>query len=300
VPRPLRFASSLVIAAAIFALPAKALAGGGWVPDPQSGYVGIAFTDKFSNAAWDARGDSTTAAEETAMGDDLKYISLSGEIGIVDRVCLLFSVPYLYAREGQDTGSGFSDLLFGGKVSIIDGQLPLAASVVARVPWLYDRGGAYRRYDSPEDAAAHRLSNQWRGLLKYDVAFTLHASTSFLEGRGWATLEPAILFRTGAPSHALPVGAEVGYRPFDALPLDLKVFSALSLSFHDSHPSSAGDRFSASPSFDFNDASMWKIGASLLVRPWLGLIVEGGYDQWIWGRSARMYHEPFISIGWIF
>ena len=28
-----------------------------------------------------------------------------------------------------------------------------------------------------------------------------------------------------------------------------------------------------------------------------GTTIELGYNQWVWGESARRYHEPFLSIG---
>jgi hypothetical protein len=42
---------------------------------------------------------------------------------------------------------------------------------------------------------------------------------------------------------------------------------------------------------------MARVGVSLLVpvdsqkRWW----IEGGYNKWVWGKSARQYDEPFVS-----
>jgi hypothetical protein len=46
---------------------------------------------------------------------------------------------------------------------------------------------------------------------------------------------------------------------------------------------------------------MGRIGGGLIVPLPLGpgrnWNVEVGYNKWIWGRSARTYQEPYISIG---
>ncbi|MEJ2086291.1 MAG: hypothetical protein P8Y44_11525, partial [Acidobacteriota bacterium] len=59
------------------------------------------------------------------------------------------------------------------------------------------------------------------------------------------------------------------------------------------------DRFGARPGFNFNDASMGRVGASFLLPfgkegKWS---VTAGYNVWVWGRSARQYQEPFVNIG---
>ena len=64
-------------------------------------------------------------------------------------------------------------------------------------------------------------------------------------------------------------------------------------------PRRPDDRFGSSASNNFNDASMGRLGVSLLVpldrnQRWY---VEAGYNQWVWGRSARRYQEPFLSLG---
>jgi hypothetical protein len=295
----------LLLMPSVFAIGIErdAAAGGGWVPAPAGGYVNLAFVDKASSSGWDARGRSTSSASDAATNrDDLKFIALSSEFGVVPGVSALVVVPFLIGREGRmdplDEGIGFSDLFLGGKVAILEGATAIAGSVIARVPWLYDTGGPYRRFDSFQDQANHKLSSQWRGLLKYDLAFTVHGSMS-LADRGWVSLEPGIVLRTGAPSHAATTSAEVGYAFIESLPLALKLFSYVSLSLHTNREPLQDDRFQSSLVYDFNDSSMWKVGASVLWRPYRALWVEGGYSRWVWGRSAREYQEPFVSIGWM-
>src|SRR5207247_816099 len=59
------------------------------------------------------------------------------------------------------------------------------------------------------------------------------------------------------------------------------------------------DRFGASATNNFNRASYLKLGASAIVpfgsnKEWSA---EVGYNQWVWGRSARRYKEPYVSLG---
>src|SRR5437773_732675 len=119
----------------VFGAERQCAAGGGWVAAPGSGYVSLGFTDKFSSSGWDKNGRSTSASTDSATNkDDLKFISLSSEIGIVPGVSALVVVPYLIGHEGHmdplDHGSGFSDLYLGGKVAILEGAFALAESVV--------------------------------------------------------------------------------------------------------------------------------------------------------------------------
>jgi hypothetical protein len=59
------------------------------------------------------------------------------------------------------------------------------------------------------------------------------------------------------------------------------------------------DRFGCSARNCFPDASNMVLGAALFQdlggeRQWW---VEVGWNQWIWGRSARKYEEPYLTIG---
>ncbi|MDQ2871069.1 MAG: hypothetical protein M3S32_10020 [Acidobacteriota bacterium] len=49
---------------------------------------------------------------------------------------------------------------------------------------------------------------------------------------------------------------------------------------------------------DFSAASMLRLGASVIVPLGRRFDVEAGYAQWVWGRSAREYLEPYFSIGY--
>jgi hypothetical protein len=43
---------------------------------------------------------------------------------------------------------------------------------------------------------------------------------------------------------------------------------------------------------------MLRLGVSVIVPLGRRFDVEAGYAQWVWGRSAREYREPYFSIGY--
>ncbi len=46
---------------------------------------------------------------------------------------------------------------------------------------------------------------------------------------------------------------------------------------------------------------MARVGAGLIVPLWnTRTTLELGYNQWIWGQSARQYDEPYLSLGYLF
>jgi hypothetical protein len=108
-------------------------------------------------------------------------------------------------------------------------------------------------------------------------------------------------WRTGAPADQIPASLEAGY-PIPRLGgIAVKGQVLWVWSLHNDSPRQADDRFGGSSTFSFNDASMGRLGGGLIVPLPLGpgrnWNVEVGYNKWIWGRSARTYQEPYISIG---
>ena len=96
----------------------------------------------------------------------------------------------------------------------------------------------------------------------------------------------------------MPVYAEVGY-PLPWWGMAAKGAVTYVRSLGNDSPRQPDDRFGASATNNFNDASMLKAGVSVIVplAPSHGLSLEAGYNQWLWGISARRYREPFLSLG---
>jgi hypothetical protein len=106
------------------------------------------------------------------------------------------------------------------------------------------------------------VSPEWRGLLKRDYSFSYVASRSLYQYRGWASLEGGYTWRDGAPADQLYFTGDTGYPlPFAGALL----------------------KMGGSAIFPFGSKKQWS--------------AEIGYNQWMWGRSARRYKEPFISVG---
>lgn len=277
-----------------------AVAGGAWVPDPGKGWVQLGGSRKTAHTSWDAYGETLVNAGRF-QNHDFRYGYLSGELGVIDRVSVTWLVTWLDGLEGP-TGDlhqnvGWSDAWLGARLRLTEGRTPTALGLTVRTPVLYDRDGPYtlERYDA--DGNFVGLSDEWRGLLKHDVTLSLLTSRSLWEGAGWANLETGYTWREGAPADQVPLSVEVGV-PLPVHRLKAKASALGVWSLGNDSPRRPDDRFGSRPGFNFNDASMGRVGLSFIlpVDPAGRVSVEAGYNVWVWGRSARQYEEPFLGI----
>ena len=276
-------------------------AGGAWVPPTGHGTLYSGFSRKTANTSWNADGASF---ENTGrfQNHDFRYFYLNGEVGFTPRLSALFLLTYLDGFEGP-TGelrrnTGFSDTWMGLKVQLTDGELKSALRFTVRTAELYDIEGPYSSelYDDDGEYLGH--SPEWRGLLKEDYTVEGVLSRSFEGGRDWGIASMGYTHRTGAPADQVPIYLEGG-RWFASNRIALKLESFWALSLGNDSPRQPDDRFGSRPGFNFNDASMGRVGASFIIPfgkqgRWS---VTAGYNVWVWGRSARQYHEPFVNIG---
>jgi hypothetical protein len=170
-----------------------------------------------------------------------------------------------------------------------------------RTSYLYDLPGGYDRHLFLEDDGEAEFkgeSPEWRGLLGEDYGLTWLVSRSLRDG-GWFNLETGYTYRTGNLGDEVPFVVEVGY-PLPWRQLFAKgTFNVIHSVGNNSPQREPDDRFGCSPNNCFPDASRAVLGAALFrslgeqKRWW----VEAGYNQWIWGRSARKYEEPYLSLG---
>lgn len=294
--------ATAVAAAALATLAAAgpAAAGGAWVPAPGAGDVQFGASRKTAHTSWNSRGDAFTNTGRAA-NHDFRYAYLSGEVGLVRRLSGTFVVTYLDGFEGPagdlTENAGLSDAWLGLKFSLRQGRAPMALAFTTRTPEFYDIGGPYTRdlYDGQGRFIGE--SPEWRGLLKHDYTLSYLFGRSLWQGRGWANAEVGYTWREGAPSDHVPVTADAGI-PLPWLRSRAKVSLLYVQSVGNDSPRRPDDRFGSRPDFNFNDASMLRGGASVLVpvgrdARWA---VEAGYNRWLWGRSARRYEEPFLSL----
>lgn len=286
-----------------------AFCGGAWVPAPGDGDVQLGYSQKTANTSWNSSGDvfrNTTVREGETLRHyhDFRYTYLSGEVGLLRRLSTRFVVTYLYGLEGPsedlEKNTGMSDAWFGFKYALAEGDWPMALGATMRTPYFYDLPGAYNRYLFDASGNRRGVSPEWRGLLKEDYTLSYLLSHSFQEGRGWMNFEAGYTWREGAPADQLPVSAELGWPlPFAGAALKGSLVYVQSLGNDD--PRKPDDRFGSNATFNFNDASMARAGLSFIVPvASMGTTVELGYNQWIWGESARRYKEPFLSVGYRF
>lgn len=301
----MRFGAAVGVVVGLL-LSSNAFAGGAWLPAPGQGDVQIGFSRKTASSSWDSSGhafpNTTTFDGQTVPHyHDFRYLYLSGEVGLHERLSAQFLVTWLHGLEGPhaelERNVGWSDAWVGLKAKLAGGRWPMALAATMRTPVLYDRSGPYSRYVT--DAAGNRLgvSSEWRGVLKHDYSLTYLVSHSFNEG-GWMNFETGYTWREGAPSDHVPVLAEAGV-PLRWRGLAVKGSIAGAVSMSNDTPAAPDDRFRARSTFNFNDATMWRAGVAVIV-PLRKVDVEAGYNQWLRGESARRYREPYVSVGYRF
>lgn len=206
---------------------------------------------------------------------------------------------------------GLSDAWLGLKFRVREGAWPQAVRATWRTPFLYDQPGPYARhlyrvrkdhlqsaFQGVVDSTAFVMNSpEWRGLLRNDLTLTYAVSHSFRRFQGWMSLEAGYDFRQGAPSDDIPMNFEVGYAlPFRSCRPYLKASLNLVKSVGNNSIAAPEDRFGTTSTF--NNASILRGGVSLIF-PFFQqkMSLEAGYSQWLWGRGARQYREPFFSVG---
>lgn len=297
-------AAALVLGLGLLALaPRPVAASSGWVPSPGDGYVQLGFSRKTSDISWDAFGEDRMSPARFE-NHDFRYYYVAGDVGILHRLSATFLITYLDGLEGPDgdlhRNTGFSDAWLGLRYALVEGTWPIAASVTVRTAAFYDIDGPYTLdlHNEAGDFVAN--SPEWRGLLKEDWTAALSASRSFAAGTQWMNLSAGYTIRTGAPADQFPFSGEFGWHvpslPFQAWARG-RVFGALSLgNDSDKEPD---DRFGSRPDYNFNDASMVAASIGLGIPiPSASATFEIGYNQWVWGRSARKYKEPYLGWTW--
>lgn len=282
------------------------LAGGAWVPTPGEGDLQLGWSRKRAISSWDAQGDLfVNRSSRTALISyhDFRYAYVGGEIGLLPRLSTRFLTTYLDGYEGArqdlERNKGASDAWFGLKYALRQDEWPMAVAFTVRTSLLYDLPGEYDRHLFDENGNFRGVSSEWRGLLKEDYSLTYLVSRSFHQGRGWSNLELGYTYREGSPSDEVPVFLDVGY-PLPWRNLAIKGTLVYVQAVGNNSPSGSSDRFGTNSSF--NNASMARSGVSLYLpfggeQQW-GL--EGGFNRWFWGRGARQYEEPFVSLGYRF
>jgi hypothetical protein len=297
-----------------------ASAGGAWIPRPGEGNIQIGFSRKTADRVWDAKGKEVFFKNTAGVAHfhDFRYGFINGEVGLFPRVSGTFLMTYLWGFEGfkpdLEKNFGLSDAWFGAKFRIQDGRWPMALKTNVRTPFFYDQEGPYVRhlynrepYRLPggrvvQDTTFQVINNpEWRGLLKHDVTLAYVVSHSFTRFRGWMSFDAGYTWREGAPADEIPLNGEMGYAlPWKSHVVYAKAGLTMVKSLGNNSTPDSNDRFNFPPgsAYDFNDASMLRGSLSLIWAFYGGRWnAEAGYGQWLWGRGAREYKEPFFTIG---
>lgn len=294
----------LLSIAALLLAAETGLCGGAWVPAPGDGDVQLGFSRKTASSSWNTDGETfrNLNGQGVVSYHDFRYAYLSGEVGLLRRLSTRFLITYLDGFEGPhadlEQNTGLSDAWFGFKYALAEGEWPMALGATMRTAFFYDLEGPYNRALFDSQGRRRGVSPEWRGLLKEDYTLSYLLSHSYREGRGWMNFETGYTWRVGAPADQVPVNAEIGY-PLPFLGAAVKGSAVYVRSLGNESPRQPDDRFGSGATTNFNDASMARLGVSFLAP--LGrsgnTTVEVGYNQWVWGISARRYREPFLSTG---
>lgn len=276
-----------------------AQAGGAWVPEAGSGYVQLGYSVKTADSSWSPQGDSRS----NSSWHIFRYVYTGGDVGLGKGFGLQFLALYLDGLEGQrgdmEHNAGLSEAFLGLSYQLTDGAWPMAVAFRHRSSYLYDLPGAYDRHLHDDDGNFNGVSPEWRGLLGEDYGLSYLVSRSLFDGGGWTNLEVGYTHRTGNLSDEVPLYFEIAYPlAWQELKLKGSYRWVQSVGNHDLDRA-PDDRFGCSRNNCFPDASMMALGVSLFrdlgARDrWYG---EAGFNQWIWGRSARKYEEPYFVLG---
>jgi hypothetical protein len=111
-------------------------------------------------------------------------------------------------------------------------------------------------------------------------------------------LQAGYTWREGAPADEIPALAELGW-PLPFWNAQVKASAVYVHGLGNDSPRQPDDRFGSRPDFNFNDATMGRAGVGLILPlgPQSRWSAELGYNQWLWGESARRYKEPYLSVG---
>jgi len=274
-------------------------AGGAWVPEKGDGDFQFGYSRKFADHSWNPQGKTV----ENSSWHLFRYGYIGGEFGLGHRVSLRYTVLYLDGLEGPpgdyEQNKGPSETFFGFKYRLHEGKWNMAVAANVRTSILYDQDGTYDRHNYLEgETDVDGVDSEWRGLLGEDYGLTFLLSRSVFDG-GWWNVEAGYAYRTGNLADEYILNGEIGYPlPWDRLVVK-GTYSLIDSAGNNTETRRHDDRFGCSPNNCFPDASRQVIGASFMLtvgkeRLWW---VEAGYNHWLWGRSARKYEEPYISLG---
>jgi protein XagA len=280
--------------------PSAVMAGGAWVPERGSGYFQLGYSVKTADTSWGASGQT----RHHTSWHIFRYGYVGGQVGLGRGFAVNAMVLYLDGLEGargdMEHNAGLSEAFLGLTYQFREGTWPMAVAYRHRSSYLYDLPGQYHRHLHDSQGDVRGESPEWRGLLGSDHGLYFLASRSLLDHQGWMSAEIGYNFRTTNLSDEIPMYFEIGLPlPWQQLNLKATYRWVQSVGNHRTPERRPSDRFGCSALNCFPNASMMAVGVSLMrdfgreQRWW----AEAGFNQWVWGRSARKYEEPFLAVG---
>ena len=274
----------------------EAAAGGAWVPDPGDGWFSVGFNRKSGDRRLNADGGEFIPGN--GRTHDFRYAYFSGEVGLLKKLSSTWLVTYLWGKESFDdpednfSHQGFSDMWVGLRYQLHRGNLPIAAEVNARLPYLYEHG------------------ETWLGILKHDFTGLLYLERS-TAGAGTFTGYGGYTIRQGSPTDQVRLGLYWGVP--ETLPVIEKLPFRVTLgidgyvSVGEPSPSEPSDRFGYRPRTP-TSVNYFTFNKSTWARPWVNFSVPVGTTGYgldlgygrigpgDLGRSVHQYNDLFFGV----
>ena len=298
------FFTRLLMAGVLLVLAAGAArAGSGEVYRSGSGSIYLGYSVKTGGNRFDEDGNRFRA--NNGRYHDFRYTYLTFETGLAPGLQAQGTLTYLDGCESFDPGAsqdfchaGGSDQWMGLKYQVLkEVTWPVAVEATVRFPNVY-----------MDDTETTGSGKHWLGIYRRDYALIAHTSHAFGD-RAWFAVAGGYIYREGAPADVAVLRPQVSFPLLvtrkGTLGMNVMVDGYFSLS----NPSEAdpvqdrfGNRREEVPGhfFDFNNSDIvrpsagfsWNFGAHYD----LGI----GYSKVAWGRSAHVYDERWLQLGFHF
>ncbi|MFB6373691.1 MAG: hypothetical protein ABEN55_11430 [Bradymonadaceae bacterium] len=269
-----RWTIAALVAAIGVVVGAEGAVAGPWVKSPGKSYLKISGELFDSGRTFDVEGQAMEAMPAYSHIGVRSY----GEVGIVPRISLGWSLPFLIATNTLEDGRSFrrlglGDLDLRADVQIVDGTCAVAGELEARIPLYGETVGVGDQATASMNGSDAERYRPILGDGSHELAPGLAAGCGF--GIGWARASAGPRFRFDGFGDGIDwsVGAGAYLWP-DRLALQIGASGLERFTAHDPRPTK---RFASAR-------------AGLLVNVAAGIAIEGG--------AGYTFDGAFVAAGW--
>jgi len=293
-------------------------AGQRWTPT----FLDTKNTATGDDDVWGPDSLQTNATLVDGKFHDFRYVYLNFQFGLMKNLELSGNINYLFGYEAissdpktgaklasprMELNQGFTDAWLRLKYKL-PVKIPMAIEINSRFPDLYEQPGhTYTRYnyqytniEGKKDTIVE-ASAEWRGLLKRDFALVYHIGSSFLkDGKLFAQGFAGYNWRQGAFADQFLAGATVGYtfKFKNGIEIVPNIYADLTYGLSNGGKPDVSDRFAfgGRKNYYFNNSSYLRTYFNVYAKLTKNIAVATGFGQWLWGKGAVKYSEPFAQV----